>query len=99
VAMTGEITLRGKVLPVGGLKEKLLAAHRGRIKKVIIPKENKKDLREIPNKILKTLEVVCVDHMDEVLKEALSTELPIKEPIIKPKPVETHTSDRPGLMQ
>ena len=99
VAMTGEITLRGKVLPVGGLKEKLLAAHRGRIKKVIIPKENKKDLREIPNKILKTLEVVCVGHMDEVLKEALSTELPIKEPIIKPKPVETHTSDRPRLMQ
>ncbi len=99
VAMTGEITLRGKVLPIGGLKEKLLAAHRGRIKKVIIPKENKKDLKEISNKILKTLEIVGISHMDEVLKEALSSELPIKETIIKPKPIETHASEQPRLVQ
>ncbi len=71
VAMTGEITLRGRVLPIGGLKEKLLAAHRGKIKKVLIPKENEKDLKEIPAKILKEVEIVLVEHMDEVLKHAL----------------------------
>ena len=71
VAMTGEITLRGRVLPIGGLKEKLLAAHRGKIKTVIIPKENEKDLKEIPNRILKELEIVQVEHMDEVLTTAL----------------------------
>ncbi len=71
VAMTGEITLRGRVLPIGGLREKLLAAHRGLIKKVIIPKENKKDLKEVPQEILKDLKIVLVEHMDEVLPEAL----------------------------
>ncbi len=71
VAMTGEITLRGRVLPIGGLKEKILAAHRGKIKKILIPSENEKDLKEIPKKILKDLEIVKVEHMDEVLKEAL----------------------------
>ncbi len=74
VAMTGEITLRGQVLPIGGLKEKLLAAHRGGIKKVIIPKENEKDLRDIPATISKQLEVVTVEHMDEVLPHAIITE-------------------------
>ncbi len=71
VAMTGEITLRGRVLPVGGLREKLLAAHRGLIKRVIIPKENKKDLKEVPQEILKDLKIILVEHMDEVLPEAL----------------------------
>ncbi len=71
VAMTGEITLRGQVLPIGGLKEKLLAAHRGGIKKVIIPKENEKDLKDIPATISKQLEVVLVEHMDEVLPHAI----------------------------
>jgi ATP-dependent Lon protease len=71
VAMTGEITLRGRVLPIGGLKEKLLAAHRGGIKEVIIPKENEKDLKDIPETISKQLEIVLVEHMDEVLPHAL----------------------------
>lgn len=71
VAMTGEITLRGRVLPVGGLKSKILAAHRAGIKKIIIPKENKKDLEEIPALIMKDLEIILVENMDEVIKTAL----------------------------
>ena len=71
VAMTGEITLRGLVLPIGGLKEKLLAAHRAGIKKVLIPEENKKDLIEVPKTILKSIEVIPVKNVDEVLKVAL----------------------------
>ncbi|MGW8221578.1 MAG: endopeptidase La [Syntrophobacteria bacterium] len=71
LAMTGEITLRGRVLPIGGLKEKVLAAHRGLIKEVLIPKENAKDIKEIPGKILKGVELILVEHMDEVLKQAL----------------------------
>jgi len=76
MAMTGEITLRGRVLPIGGLKEKLLAAHRGNIKTVIIPRENEKDLADVPANVLKALGIVLVDHIDEVLKWAL---LPEKE--------------------
>jgi ATP-dependent Lon protease len=76
VAMTGEITLRGRVLPIGGLKEKVLAAHRGGIKKVIIPKENAKDIREIPKKVREKLQIVVVDHADEVLREALVVDRP-----------------------
>ena len=75
VAMTGEITLRGIVLPIGGLKEKLLAAHRAGIKKVLIPKENEKDLAEVPNIILKTMEIIPVKNVDEVLKVALTKPL------------------------
>ncbi len=71
LAMTGEITLRGRVLPIGGLKEKILAAHRGGIKKVLIPKENEKDLKDIPQSISKQIEIVPVEHMDEVLAHAL----------------------------
>jgi len=71
VAMTGEITLRGRVLPIGGLTEKLLAARRGNIKHVLIPRENERDLREIPAKILKDLVVEFVEHVDEVLEKAL----------------------------
>jgi len=74
VAMTGEITLRGRVLPIGGLKEKLFAAHRGGVKKILIPKENEKDLRDVPKNILKSIEVIPVDHMDRVLTEALVTD-------------------------
>ncbi|NNG08040.1 MAG: endopeptidase La [Desulfobacteraceae bacterium] len=71
IAMTGEITLRGRVLPIGGLKEKILAAHRGEVRKVLIPLENKKDIEEIPKKILRKVELGLVGHMDDVLKEAL----------------------------
>ena len=71
IAMTGEITLRGRVLPIGGLKEKMLAAHSGGIKRVIIPKNNQKDLSDIPNSILKQMVVIPVEHMDEVLSLAL----------------------------
>ena len=75
VAMTGEITLRGLVLPIGGLKEKLLAAHRAGIKKVLIPLENKKDLIEVPKTILDSMEVIPVKNVDEVLKVALTKPL------------------------
>jgi ATP-dependent Lon protease len=72
VAMTGEITLRGEVLPIGGLKEKLLAAHRGGIGTVMIPKENEKDLVEIPSNIKSGLEIIPVRWIDEVLEVALA---------------------------
>jgi len=71
MAMTGEITLRGRVLPIGGLKEKIIAAHRGGIKKILIPKENHKDLKDVPKSISKHIEIVVVEHMDEVLSHAL----------------------------
>ena len=75
VAMTGEITLRGLVLPIGGLKEKLLAAHRAGIKKVLIPVENKKDLMEVPKTILENIEIIPVKNVDEVIKIALTKPL------------------------
>ncbi len=71
VAMTGEVTLRGRVLPIGGLKEKTLAAHRGGIKTIICPKENEKDLKDIPKEVLKDLKIILVDHVDQVLVNAL----------------------------
>jgi ATP-dependent Lon protease len=71
VAMTGEITLRGRVLPIGGVRDKLLAAHRGLITRVLLPKENERDLKEVPKVILKDLEIVFVENMDQVLCEAL----------------------------
>ncbi len=80
VAMTGEITLRGNVLPIGGLKEKFFAAHRGGVKKVIIPRENGKDLKDIPKNILKGIEIVEVTHMDQVLRHALVTDEVFSEP-------------------
>jgi len=93
IAMTGEITLRGRILPIGGLKEKLLAAHRGGIKTVIIPLENEKDLSEIEKKIIEPLDIKLVSHMDEVLGLSLKappeeiwkgrTKLPSQRPIEK----------------
>jgi ATP-dependent Lon protease len=76
LAMTGEITLRGRVLPIGGLKEKLLAAKRAGISKVIIPQENEKNLEEVPAQILKSLRIIVVSHMDQVIEEALENSMP-----------------------
>jgi ATP-dependent Lon protease len=75
VAMTGEITLRGKVLPIGGLKEKLMAAHRHGILEAIVPRENEKDLPDIPDAIKKTMKINFVDSMDQVLRIALEREV------------------------
>jgi ATP-dependent Lon protease len=77
VAMTGEITLRGKVLPIGGVKEKILAAHRAGLKNIIVPKDNEKDLADIPKNVLDTLDIYMVETMDEVLKIALAGPLPV----------------------
>ena len=74
--MTGEITLSGAVLPVGGIKEKVLAAHRAGIKKIILPKENARDLEEVPEDVRSELTFVKVETIDEVLKEALAINLP-----------------------
>ena len=85
VAMTGEITLRGRVLPIGGLKEKVLAAHRGGITRVVLPRENQKDIREIPRRVREKMEFVLVDSADEVLRHALRLEHP--EEFLRPRPV------------
>ncbi len=82
VAMTGEITLRGRVLPIGGLKEKAMAAHRGGIRTILIPSENRKDIREIPKKVREELRIIPVEHVDEVLKVALA----LDDPDSFPKP-------------
>ena len=79
LAMTGEVTVTGQVLPIGGLKEKLLAAHRAGVKKVLIPKENEKDLVDVPKKVREDIKIIPVENADEVIKMAL-----IKEP----KPIE-----------
>ena len=83
--MTGEITLRGRVLPIGGLKEKLLAALRGGIKKVLIPEDNAKDLAEIPDNVKSVLEIIPVSRVGEVLKHAL---VRLPEPIEWVEPAE-----------
>lgn len=90
VTMTGEITLRGRVLPVGGLKEKLLAAHRAGVKTVIIPKRNQPDLQEIPKNILRTLNLVLAETMDQVLEVAL---LPAPE---EPEGADAETENEPN---
>ena len=84
VAMTGEITLRGRVLPIGGLKEKLLAALRGGLKTVLIPRDNEKDLADIPDNVKRNMTIIPVSHVDEVLRNALVTE---------PVPIEWHEDD------
>jgi ATP-dependent Lon protease len=100
VAMTGEITLRGKVLPIGGVKEKVLAAHRAGIKTVILPKENEKDLKDIPGSVLEDVKILLVESMDEVLDAAL--ERPIRrkdrEDFVKEqRPPQVGGGDRPGV--
>ncbi|MCD8484517.1 hypothetical protein LRY60_02810 [Candidatus Woesebacteria bacterium] len=71
VAMTGEVTLRGRVLPIGGLKEKLIAAHRAGVKQAFIPKQNEKDLVDVPEKVKKDITIIPVEHVSEVLDQAL----------------------------
>ncbi|HEX9265663.1 MAG TPA: endopeptidase La [Candidatus Binatia bacterium] len=93
LAMTGEITLRGTVLPIGGLKEKILAAHRAGIKKVLIPAENEKDIEEIPATVLKTVELELVSHMDQVLKKALVIDDPDR--LFRNPSVDTQSKDEP----
>jgi len=89
VAMTGEITLRGKVLPIGGVKEKVLAAHRAGVKNIVLPKDNEKDLADIPKNVLDTLNVYMVQTMDEVLKIALADPLPSRPTVAETtEPVE-----------
>jgi ATP-dependent Lon protease len=89
LAMTGEITLRGRVLPIGGLKEKILAAHRGKVKTVIIPHENEKDLKEIRESILKDIKIKIVEHMDDVLEAAIVSDVPVLRDIVIPPPTMT----------
>jgi ATP-dependent Lon protease len=97
VAMTGEITLRGRVLPIGGLKEKLLAALRGGIKTVLIPEENAKDLVEIPDSVKSGMEIIPVSRMDEVLTHALTrTPEPIKWEESQAKATETPVDEEPS---
>ena len=76
IAMTGEITLRGRVMPIGGLKEKVLAAHRAKLTTVLLPEDNEKDIPEIPKSVRQDVELICVGHMDEVLKHALALDDP-----------------------
>ena len=101
IAMTGEITLRGRVLPIGGLKEKLLAALRGGIKKVLIPKENEKDLADIPDNVKRGLEIIATDSVDEVLEHALVRQLtPIEwiEEEVEAVPPATAKDERSGVL-
>ena len=98
VAMTGEITLRGRVLPIGGLKEKILAAHRGGVKHVLIPDENVKDLVDIPKEVKKDIKVTSVNHMDEVISHAILSSEPILQDIIIPDlpvDVDISSSEKP----
>jgi ATP-dependent Lon protease len=101
IAMTGEITLRGRVLPIGGLKEKLLAALRGGLKTVLIPKENEKDLAEIPDNVKRGLKIFPVKTVDELLGQALASPL---TPLAWPEDGETEavipasSEERSGVM-
>jgi len=88
IAMTGEVTLRGRVLPIGGLKEKLLAALRGGVKTVLIPKDNEKDLADIPDNVKGALEIIPVEHVSSVLKHALTKKI---------KPVKWTSTDKAQL--
>ena len=99
VAMTGEITLRGEVLPIGGLKEKLLAAHRGGIKKVLIPEGNVKDLTEIPDNIKNRLEIQPVKWIEQVLEAALERmPVPLSEDVVAAAPAPVPAANETPLV-
>ena len=94
LAMTGEITLRGRVLPIGGLKEKILAAHRGGVNTVLIPQENEKDLADIPKEVLKDIDVISVSHMDDVIPHAIvSDESVLKDVSLVDMPLGVEVSE------
>jgi ATP-dependent Lon protease len=96
VAMTGEITLRGRVLPIGGLKEKVLAAHRAGIKRIIIPRDNRKDLEEIPARVRRDLDFVPVENVDQVLNVALKRQVRPEKPAVRlarPRRTKTRTEE------
>jgi len=95
LGMTGEITLRGRVLEIGGVKEKVIAAHRAGLKIIIMPKENKKDLEDVPKEVTKDLKFVFVSHLDEVLKVALTKPLPNYETEEEPKKLQIHKQPTP----
>jgi ATP-dependent Lon protease len=99
VAMTGEITLRGEVLQIGGLKEKLLAAHRGGIKTVLIPEENVKDLTEIPDNIKNKLEIVPVKWIDKVLEVALERQPDPLSEHEEAAPLPSKPDEQPGAVR
>jgi ATP-dependent Lon protease len=89
VGMTGEITLRGRVLPIGGLREKVLAAHRAGLKVVLIPEKNLKDLVDVPKKVREDLKILAMQHMDQVLEIALAAKGALEPPHPRRKPEET----------
>ena len=93
LAMTGEITLRGKVLPIGGVKEKVLAAHRAGVKNIILPRDNEKDLADIPKNVLDVIDTHLVSSMDEVLKIALASPLPARIPAVVSDVAATDTGE------
>ncbi len=100
--MTGEITLRGKVLPIGGLKEKLLAAHRAGLFEVILPRDNEKDLAEVPENLRNAMKLHFVDTMDQVLQIALESALPTLGEDVTTQPIAPLTSstgDSPAAHQ
>ena len=99
VGMTGEITLRGRILPVGGVREKILAAHRAGLKTVIIPRRNKKDLVELPKRAMRELNIKLVDHMDDVLDIALSDQVQASKSGLPKKKSKSRGTNRTGPEQ
>jgi ATP-dependent Lon protease len=95
VGMTGEITLRGRVLPVGGVREKVLAAHRAGLKVILLPQKNQKDLVEVPKKVREALKIIPVTHMDQVVELAIAPEPSIDAPRPRHKPEEPEDNDDP----
>jgi ATP-dependent Lon protease len=94
VGMTGEITLRGRVLPIGGLREKVLAAHRAGLKVVLIPEKNLKDLVDVPKKVREDLKIIPLQHMDQVIEIAIAAEPVLQPPRPRRRPEEQSQEDQ-----